>query len=234
MSVGRPRRPRCLEREFWRQVPWRESWQAAGAAVGVSTRVVSRWVAESGGVRPKLVEPVTRLSYRERCRIEDLLHAGWSQAQIARDLGRHRSTISREVHRNRTLRTNGSRYGADNAQGKADQAARRPKPAKLGTNLSLRREVQDRLLKNHSPEQIAQRLREDFPDDPEMWVSHETIYQSIYVQSRGGLKRELAKHLRTGRAMRKPRRVTGERRGRIPGMVNISERPPEVEDRAVP
>ena len=230
----RPRRRRGLEREFWRQVPLWESWQAAGAAVGVSTRVVSRWVAESGGVKPKLVEPVTRLSYRERCRIEDLLHAGWSQAEIARDLGRHRSTIGREVHRNRTLRANGSRYGADNAQGKADRAARRPKPARLGTNLRLRREVQDRLLKNHSPEQIAQRLREDYPDDPEMWVSHETIYQSIYVQSRGGLKRELAKHLRTGRALRKPRRVTGERRGRIPGMVNISERPPEVADRAVP
>ena len=230
----RPRRRRGLECEFWRQVPLWESWQAAGAAVGVSTRVVSRWLVESGGVKPKLVEPVTRLSYRERCRIEDLLHAGWSQAEIARDLGRHRSTISREVRRNRTLRTNGSRYGADNAQGKADQAARRPKPAKLGANLSLRREVQDRLLKNHSPEQIAQRLREDYPDDPEMWVSHETIYQSIYVQSRGGLKRELAKHLRTGRALRKPRRVVGERRGRIPGMVNISERPPEVADRAVP
>jgi IS30 family transposase len=234
MSDGRPRRPRCLEREFWRQVRYWESWRAAGAAVGVSTRVVDRWLAESGGVKPKLVEPVTRLSYRERCRIEDLLHAGWSQAQIARDLGRHRSTISREVHRNRTLRTNGSRYGADNAQSKADHAARRPKPAKLGTNLRLRREVQDRLLRSHSPEQIAARLREDFPDDPEMRVSHETIYQSIYVQSRGGLKRELAKHLRTGRALRKPRRVTTERRGRIPGMVNISERPPEVEDRAVP
>ena len=230
----RPRRPRCLERQFWAQVPLWESWLAAGAAVGVSSRVVNRWVAESGGVNPRLVEPGTRLSYRERCRIEDLLDAGWSQAAIARDLGRHRSTISREVRRNRTLRTNGAAYGADNAQSKADQAARRPKPAKLATNLRLRREVQDRLQDNHSPEQIAARLREDFPDDPEMWVSYETIYQSLYVQSRGGLKRELAKHLRTGRVLRKPRRVTGERRGRIPGMVNISERPPEVADRAVP
>ena len=233
MRVSRPRRPRSLEREFWAQVPLCESWRAAGAAVGVSNRVVQRWLAESGGVKPKLCEPVSRLSYRERCRIEDLLDAGWSPAEIARDLGRHRSTIGREVRRNRTVRAGGS-YGADHAQSQADGRARRPKPARLATHLRLRREVQDRLKNNHSPEQIAQRLREDFPDDPEMWVSHETIYQSIYVQSRGGLKRELAKHLRTGRSLRKPHRVEGERRGRIPGMVNISQRPPEVEDRAVP
>jgi transposase, IS30 family len=233
MRAGRPRCPRSLEREFWAQVPLCESWKAAGAAVGVSSRVVLRWLAESGGVKPKLSEPVFRLSYRERCRIEDLIDAGWSQAEIARDLGRHRSTISREVHRNRTVRAGGS-YGADHAQSQADEAARRPKPARLATHLRLRREVQDRLKSNHSPEQIAQRLREDFPDDPEMWVSHETIYQSIYVQSRGGLKRELAKHLRTGRSLRKPNRVQGERRGRIPDMVNISQRPPEVADRAVP
>jgi transposase, IS30 family len=229
----RPRVPRSLEREFWERVPLCGSWRAAGLAVGVSSRVRRRWVAESGGVRPRLCEPATRLSYRERCRIEDLLDAGWTQAAIARDLGRHRCTISREVTRNRTVRAGGS-YGADNAQSKADQAARRPKAAKLATDLRLRREVQDRLKLNHSPEQIAKRLREDFPDDPEMWVSHETIYQSIYVQARGGLKRELAQHLRTGRSLRKPRRVAGERRARIPGMVNISERPAEIADRAVP
>jgi transposase, IS30 family len=230
---GRPRRSRVLEREFWERVPLWPSWNAAGAAVGVSNRVVIRWLADSGGVKPRISEPSCRLSYRERCRIEDLLDAGWTQADIARDLGRHRCTISREVARNRTVRAGGS-YGADNAQSKADQAARRPKAAKLATDLRLRREVQDRLKLNHSPEQIAKRLREDFPDDPEMWVSHETIYQSIYVQARGGLKRELAQHLRTGRSLRKPRRVAGERRGRIPGMVNISERPAEVADRAVP
>jgi IS30 family transposase len=98
----------------------------------------------------------------------------------------------------------------------------------------LRREVQTRLERNDSPRQIAGRLTIDFPDEPEMWVSAETIYQSLYVQARGGLKRELTKHLRTGRSRRKPRRVDGERRGRIPGMVSISERPAQVEDRAVP
>jgi IS30 family transposase len=172
------------------------------------------------------------VSYRERCRIEDLLHAGWTQAQIAADLGRHRSTISREVGRNRRVRD--GQYSADNAQSRADEAARRPKPAKLATNLRLRREVQDRLVDDHSPEQIARRLCEDFPDDPEMWVSHETIYQSLYVQSRGGLKRELTRHLRTGRTLRKPHRSADQRRERFAGMVMISERPAEVADRAVP
>jgi IS30 family transposase len=184
-------------------------------------------------VKPRLCEPTRRLSYRERCRIEDLLDAGWTQSAIAEDLGRHRSTISREVSRNRNVRA-GRHYGADNAQSKADDAARRPKPAKLATTPRLRGEVQDRLMDDHSPEQISRRLREDFPDDPEMWVSHETIYQSLYVQSRGGLKRELATHLRTGRTVRKPRRRADQRRERFAGMVMISDRPAEVEDRAVP
>ena len=230
--AGRPCRSRSLEREFWEQVPLWESFELAAEAVGVSYRVGKRWVAESGGVKPKLTEPVTRLSYRERCRIEDLDDAGWSQARIARDLGRHPSTICREIARHSKAR-DGS-YGADHAQALADADARRPKEAKLATNLPLRREVQDRLRLNHSPEQIVARLREDYPDDPEMWVSHETIYQSLYVQARGGLKRELAQHLRTGRSVRKPHRTEGQRRSRIPNMVAISERPPEVEDRAVP
>jgi IS30 family transposase len=94
--------------------------------------------------------------------------------------------------------------------------------------------VQSRLERRESPKQIAGRLKIDFPNDPEMWVSTETIYQSLYVQARGGLKRELTQYLRTGRSQRKPRRRTGERRGRIPDMVNIAERPAEVDDRAVP
>jgi IS30 family transposase len=231
MVVGRPRLPRSLERAFWEQVPQWSSWNAAGAAVGASVGTTRRWVTESGGVKPRLSQPTRALSYRERCRIEDLLDAGWKPAAIARDLGRHRSTIGRELARHRH---HDGRYGADRAQSAADHDARRPKPAKLVTNQLLREEVQDRLSKHHSPEQIARRLREEFPDDPEMRVSHETIYQSLYVQSRGGLKRELAKHLRTGRALRKPQRKTDERRGRLKGMVMISERPPEVEDRAVP
>jgi IS30 family transposase len=230
--AARPRLARELEREFWGQVPWWSSWAAAGVAVGVSARAGNRWAAESGGVKPQLSVPSRRLSYRERCRIEDLLEVGWSPAAIARALGRHRSSVCREIAGHRRVRD--GRYAADHAQSVADGAARRPKPAKLAGNVRLRGEVQDRLVKRHSPEQIARRLREEFPDDPEMWVSHETIYQSLYVQSRGGLKRDLVRHLRTGRSMRKPHRRVDERRGRLKGMVMISERPPEVADRAVP
>ncbi len=112
--------------------------------------------------------------------------------------------------------------------------ASRPKTAKLAKNARLRELVQTKLLEKLSPEQISRELRQEFPNDAEMQVSHETIYQSIYVQGRGALRRELAVCLRTGRAFRRPRRKGHERRGRIPNMINISERPAEIEDRAVP
>src|SRR5438132_8490968 len=120
------------------------------------------------------------------------------------------------------------------AQRHAELNSSRPKPAKMATNLELRKLVQSKLTSRLGPEQIAAQLRRKFPEQPEMWVSHETIYQSIYVQGRGALRRELAVCLRTGRALRRPHRKSDERRGRIPGMVSISERPAEVEDRAVP
>jgi len=151
---------------------------------------------------------------------------------IAVVIGRPVSTVSREVARNTTSPQRG--YRAWTAQARAEANAARPKQRKLATQLSLRAQVQQRLQENHSPQQIANRLRLDYPNDPEMWVSHESIYQALYVQGRGGLRRELTTHLRTGRTVRKPRRRPGERRGRIPGMVMISERPAEVEDRAVP
>jgi IS30 family transposase len=119
------------------------------------------------------------------------------------------------------------------AQQRADLKALRPKAAKLARKPRLRELVGVKLMERLSPRQVAVELRCEFPDDPEMWVSHEAIYQSIYVQGRGALRRELAVCLRTGRALRRPRRKSDERRARIPGMVNISERPPEVEDRAV-
>jgi transposase, IS30 family len=120
------------------------------------------------------------------------------------------------------------------AQQRFESRLVRPKTSKLAGNTRLRKEVQARLKQNHSPEQISSRLVIDFPDDPEMRVSHETIYRALYVQGRGALNRELTRHLRTGRALRKPRRKPGQRQPRIKDMVSISDRPPEVEDRAVP
>jgi len=146
-------------------------------------------------------------------------------------LGRSPSTISRELRRNADPRVG---YRATTAQALAYDRASRPKPAKLATNLALRAAVEQDLEKKYSPEQITGRLLVEFPDDPEMRVSPETIYQSLYVQSRGALRRDLAVCLRTGRALRRPSRKVGQRKNRIPNMINIAERPPEVEDRAVP
>ena len=206
-------------------------------AIGVSKATGNRWFATAGGVIPAIVSEPTgrRLTLAEREEIACARARGEGVRAIARLLGRPPSTISRELARN--SRAARGRYRASSAQAAADARARRPKPAKLATNLALRRQVQERLKLNHSPEQIARRLRADFPDNGQMRVSHETIYQSLYVQGRGALKRDLVKHLRTGRALRKPHRATprGEqRRARITGMVPISARPPEVADRAVP
>ena len=226
--------PRELERRFWGRVRAGDGVRVAAAAVGVGSASGDRWFRQAGGVMPSSVEPTgRRLSLAEREEMACLRAAGRGVRGIARQLGRDPSTISRELRR-LSPGWRSRPYRASVAQADADAKAKRPKPAKLATNLVLRREVQARLERNHSPEQIARRLREDFGDDAEMRVSPETIYQSIYVQGRGGLRRELAKHLRTGRVLRKPRRREGERRGRLPGMVNISERPAEVEDRAVP
>jgi IS30 family transposase len=164
------------------------------------------------------------LSIVEREEILVGLNAGESLRAIARQLGRSASTVSREVA------ANGGResYSAWSAH----QRARRPKPCKLRAG-PLRDEVARRLVELWSPDEIARRLPLDFPDDPEMRVSHETIYQSLFVQGRGELRRELARCLRSGRTCRKTR-GTVDGRGRIPGMVNISERPAEAADRAVP
>ena len=171
------------------------------------------------------------MSFLERCRLEELLEAGHSQAAAARLLGRDRSTIGREARRGATS----SGYRARVGQDAADANAKRPKPRKLDTHPALLKQVVRRLRKRHSPEQIANRLREDFPDDPEMWVSHETIYQAMYVQPRGELARLVKTALRSGRTQRKPQgRRTTDNRGQLRDMINISERPAEADDRAIP
>lgn len=169
-----------------------------------------------------------RLTIQDREQILMGLGRALSLAAIARSLDRPTSTISREVA------NGGGRdgYGAWQAHKRAREYARRPKPCKLRRGRLLR-EVSCRLESLWSPQEISERLGLDYPDDSEMRVSHETIYQSLYVQGRGELRRELARCLRSGRARRRPR-GTVDGRGRIPGMVMLSERPAEVADRAVP
>jgi transposase, IS30 family len=157
--------------------------------------------------------------------------AGESMRQIARRLGRSPSTISRELRGNACAES----CRATTAHVRASERVSRSKPAKLVTNRRLRAIVKDDLAKRYSPEQIAGRLRRRFPDKPEMWVSPKTIYQSLCVQSRGALKRELARHLRAGRARRRPCRKADEPKSRVlPDMVLIAERPPEADERRVP
>ncbi|WP_137159281.1 IS30 family transposase [Blastococcus sp. CCUG 61487] len=181
-----------------------------------------------------LAEPTGRyLNLAEREEISRGLAAGLTVRAIARGVGRSASSISREIRRNRPP---GRPYRAVTAQVAAEQRVRRPKPRKLA-QARLRARVQADLTENWSPQEIAARLKLDFPDDEAMRISHETIYQSLFVQARGELRKELAKHLRTGRAIRRPRRRVDGRSSpdrRIPDKIMISERPAEADDRAVP
>ena len=229
---GRPPTPRAERVRFWEGI---RAGLLAGEAIeaaGLSKRARD-WFAEAGGVKGNGPGPVSGryLSLAEREEIALGVAQRKPVRQIARELGRPASAVSREVTRNSSA---AGSYRAVAAQFRAEQRGRRPKTAKLAGNGELRGWVAGKLAERWSPEQISARLAVEFPDRPEMRVCHETIYQSLYVQGRGALRRELAKSLRTGRALRRPRRVTGERRGGIKGMVNISERPAEAADRAVP
>ena len=220
-----------VRREIIRMAAKGASLDEIAAAVSRSRSAVHYVVRPLGGViRPEQWSPSeARLSLDDRVEIRLRLERGESFAVIGAALNRHRCTIYREI------RANGGRdgYRPLGAHVGAGERARRPKVSKLAGHVVLCDRVIDDLKKLWSPDQIARRLRADFPDDPEMWVSHETIYKSIYVQGRGELRRELAACLRTGRATR---RAHGrlEKRGGIPDMVMISERPAEVTDRAVP
>ena len=207
---------------FWAALQRGEFITDAALQAGTYRKQGTRWVAACGGVRPRRGRDLKGrcLTFAEREEIALARARGETIRVIARRLGRSPSTISRELRRNADR---GGGYRATTAHALAYERASRPKPAKLAANLALRELVQDDLLKRYSPEQIAGRLRRQFPDDPEMWVSAETIYQSLYVQSRGALRRELTRCLRTGRALRQPGRHAGQRKSRIVrDMVNIS------------
>jgi len=205
---------------------------AAGAGISVFT-LQRRWHEQRVGMvceARKRRGGALRASEREEIRVG--IEAGLADAEIARRLGRHRGTIGREIK----AAGGRSRYRAWSAEEQAMKVARRPKPGWTQTRPWLWEHVQSRLrAKKWSPEQIAASLRRDHPDRPEWWVSHEAIYQAIFVQAKGELRKELAACLRSGRARRRPQSRAGTAsRGRIPGMVNISQRPAEADDRAVP
>jgi transposase, IS30 family len=239
--TGRPASLLSLRRQFWRLVASGLPTEEVAAVVGVSPAGGRIWFRESGGMSPiSLEEPSGRyLSLAEREEIALGRAAGASMRAIAQRIGRSPATVSRELRRNRPLDRKDRDYRgyrATLAQAKAEQRARRPKTSKLAAAPRLRSEVQAMLEQRMSPEQISGRLPLLFPDDASMRISHEVIYQGLYVQGRGALRRDLTKMLRTGRALRRPRRRIDRRtqRQRIPDMVMIADRPAEVDDRAVP
>ena len=234
----------------------RSGGSARGAArrFGVSLGIVCKWCRRAGiplrrdrrggpvrrpdspVERPaERTGPRERLGLDRRCVIEVRLRDGRSLREIAREIGVAHTTVAREVARNRC--PDGA-YRARAAQRRADEAARRPRATKLERSARLRAEVARMLSLRWSPRQVSATLALEHPDDPEMQVSHETIYQALYVQGRGSLRQELRveQALRSGRRSRKPRSRLPERRGRktwVEGC-EISLRPAEAEDRAVP
>ena len=268
-SPGRPSSARREDRvRFWEAIARGVSSEAAARGTGVSQAVGSRWFRQAGGMPPISLPPLSGryLSFDERVELAALHSQQVSVREIARQTGRSPSTVSRELRRNASTRSNQLIYRATTAQWHAERRASRPKVAKLAANDELRAYVQDRLAgtivrpdgaaipgptvrwvgrrhgrrkdrrwaKSWSPEQIASRLRLDFPEDESMRVSHEAIYQALYVQGRGALRRELTACLRTGRALRVPRARTRRGKTFVTPELMVSERPPEAADRAVP
>jgi IS30 family transposase len=233
---------------FWALI--RKGWTntAACEAVGVERHQGYRWRKAAGGRIPASPRQASGryLSLEERLAIADLHLAGQGVRDIAAALNRAPSTISREVERNGSMDSSGSksrssaeslpqrrRYAPYAAQKHAELRARRPKGCKLD-HAPLVEVVEDRLGRKWSPEQIRDELHRLFPEQPEMQVSHETIYQSLFVQGRGHLRADLHKQLRTGRAMRRPRGSGKAAKANLSDIISISERPAEADDRAVP
>jgi transposase, IS30 family len=233
--------PKSVRESFWAAMRSGATPLQAAVTAGVSEHTGRCWVDQARYVPRTAAPPVDLesatspggpMSFTERCRLEELLESGRTQARATVLLGRDRSTISRETRRGATAHG----YRASVGQNAADAGSRRPKPRKLEANPALLAQVLRRLKQRHSPEQIAGRLREEFPDDPEMWVSHETIYQAMYLQPRGELAQQVKTALRTGRTQRKRRgRAPADGgAGRLRDMINISDRPAEADDRAIP
>ncbi len=253
-EIRKDRRPQGAKRlqeereEYFRLVQQGYSNKEASRRVGIDSLTGRGWRNgrrfNSGRVEPPVrsaraavtVSSGRYLREEERIHIADRFREKASIRAIAAELGRSPSTISREIRRNGALwRGSQWTYRPHVAQARAEARRPRPKPGKIARCPRLRDYIQEHLEWHWSPEQIAQQLRRDFPDDLEMRVTHETIYQALYVQGRGELRRELARALRTGRARRKPHRQAYKRQPRFTHpMVMISDRPAEAADRAVP
>src|ERR1700748_886194 len=219
--------------EVWDRWKRGESLKAIGSAFGKESSSIYFLVAPHGGIRPaERRRSRLALTLAEREVISRGVTAHQSARSIAKLLGRAPSTVSRQMSRNGGY----NRYRATFADENAWARSRRPKCCKLAINSRLRRSVAGKLRLDWSPEQIAGWLKRTHSEDEYNQVSHETIYKSLFVQARGVLKRELLRHLRSRRTMRKARKATtsGQSRGRIIDAVSIHERPAEVEDRAVP
>lgn len=233
---GRKRRL-DLESEYWRLVGSGVGTVEACKQLGIGRKTGYRWRAENGGLPPAALSEGVRsdrfLSLLERQRIATLRRDGLGVREIALELDRSPSTVSRELRRNTA--DHDRNYDGDLAHARARERARRPRRGRLIADHDLRHEVQSKLELEWSPEQIAGWLRSTFPDRPAWHLCHETIYQALYLGGRGGLRRELTKRLRTGRPLRRRRRSTTERRPRFvtPGRL-IDERPEIVNDRTRP
>jgi IS30 family transposase len=220
------------EDEIWRRMQSGHSMKPAARALGLPTSTVRSYLVRCGGIRPPArCRSAGRLSLVEREEISRGLAAGLSLRAIAEGLGRAVSTVSREVAGHGGRRG----YRAARADQLAWSRARRRKACKLATHPALRDIVAEKLKQRWSPQQIAGWLKTTYPHEPEMQVSHETIYRTLFIQSRGALRKELTAHLRTGRVIRRPAGIRlPDGRGGRPGILNISERPAEADDRAVP
>lgn len=228
---GRPGMSRVQKREVWRRWSGGQSLSDIARYFEKNPGSIFGVLAAQGGIAPRERCRSSRvLSLAEREEISRCLAAGRSYRQIAIGIGRPTSTVSREVARHGGR----DRYRATQADEAAWEAARRPQSCRLADSPRVRWLVACKLGQQWSPEQIAGWLKLRFPDNQAMQVSHETIYRSLFIQARGLLKKELLAHLRTRRRMRQSKLATPMPRGVIRDAVSISERPAEVEDRAIP
>jgi IS30 family transposase len=219
--------------DLWRRYKAGESILGIGRVLGRGGSAVRRVLQCTGGIAPPERRRSSRvLSLVEREEISRGIAAGYTIRAIAKALSRAASTVSQEVsrHGGREL------YRAAEADQAAWESARRPKLCLLAKNRELQRIVAVKLKEDWAPQQIAGWLKDEYPKNPELWVSHETIYRSLFVQARGALKKELIGHLRSKRRIRRSRHATarGAGRGEIVDAVSIRQRPAEIEDRAIP